>query len=145
MTNLSYAEIRMQDHRNRSLRTMPRTPGSTAPPSGTHIYSGVPSPGRSLQDFEREIVQRLEHGEHVVLYGPLGSGKSTLLAGLYRRVTATGIPCALWTAALSLEDITSALALAYPHVNTETTQRRGRGRLWLAAERERGVFQPHLP
>ncbi|MEJ2761672.1 MAG: AAA family ATPase [Gammaproteobacteria bacterium] len=93
-----------------------------------------------LRQLQRELSERLQHGEHVVLCGPLGSGKSTLLAKLQKRIAATGTPCALWTATSSLDDITRAFAQAYPHVNTEATRRGARSRLWLAADQRRGVL-----
>ena len=75
-----------------------------------------------------------------MLYGPLGSGKSTILAKLHRQICSVGMPCALWTATSSLDDITRAFAQAYPHINTKATRRGARSRLWLAADQNRGVL-----
>lgn len=93
-----------------------------------------------LKRFQSELILLLQRGEHVVLYGPVGSGKSTLLAEVYRRIAATGSPCALSTATSRLEDVTAALAHAYPEVSAASTRRGTRGRLWLAADREPGVL-----
>lgn len=106
---------------------------------GDHVYSGI-VPAASITDFEREITDLLQRGEHVVLYGPLGSGKSTLLRKVHQRIEGRCVPCALLDSTACLDDITSALALAYPEVDTETSRRRARGRLWQAADRQRGIL-----
>jgi hypothetical protein len=93
-----------------------------------------------LKHFQSELVLRLQRGEHVVLYGPVGSGKSTLLTEVYRRIAATGAPCAMSQTTSHLEDVTRAFERAYPDVKPASNRRRTRGRLWMAADRRPGVL-----
>jgi predicted ATPase len=91
--------------------------------------------------FESALLARLKRGEHLVLYGPRGGGKSALLAGLQARFARTGIPCGLSAATAHLDDITRALARAYPDVDTAAATRRvARARLRMAADRHGGVL-----
>lgn len=94
----------------------------------------------NLKHFQTELISRLLRGEHVVLYGPLGSGKSVLITEVYRRVAATGAPCAFSETTSCLEDVTHALERAYPEVKVAPTRRRTRGRLWVAADQKPGVL-----
>lgn len=94
----------------------------------------------SPRKFESALTQRLLRGEHLVLYGPRGGGKSALTGRLHARYRRTGVPCALSQATSGLDDITRALAQAYPQVDdTGLTRRGARSRLVAAADRERGV------
>ncbi len=88
-----------------------------------------------------ELERRLRRGEHLALYGPRGTGKSAVLAALETRLRRAGIPCGLSPSTVSLDDITRALEHAYPEVPTsEMARRAARSRLWLAADRRRGVL-----
>ena len=87
------------------------------------------------------MMAHLQHGEHIILYGPRGSGKSALLAKLHTRFTRAGIPCALSVATSKLDDITCTFAQAYPHVDTTSLSRRkARARLRMAADSNEGVL-----
>jgi predicted ATPase len=95
----------------------------------------------SIKQFESALVTRLKRGEHLVLYGPRGSGKSVLLAGLRERFAHTRIPCGLSAVTAHLDDVTRALARAYPDVDTAVATRRiARARLRMAADRNGGVL-----
>ena len=94
----------------------------------------------NLRQFRNEVSLRLSKGKHVVLCGPLGSGKSTMIKEIYKQISTTGMPCALWPATSSLDDITRAFSAAYPHVNTDATRRGARSRLWISADQRRGVL-----
>ena len=88
-----------------------------------------------------EFQERLSRGEHLTLLGPHGSGKSTLLARLHSQFVIAGIPCAYSTVTTSLDDITRALERAYPDVDAaDMTRRAARGRLWAAADQQRGIL-----
>ena len=86
-------------------------------------------------------MERVGHGEHLVLYGPRGSGKSTLVAQLHKHFLRSNVPCAVAHSTSGLEDITQALEAAFPQVNTQLVNRRtARYRLWSAADRRRCVL-----
>jgi AAA domain len=92
-------------------------------------------------EFTVELQRRLLRGEHLTLLGPRGSGKSTLLARLHSQLLAAGIPCAYSSITTCLDDITRALASAYPDVDVaEISRRAARARLWAAADQRRGVL-----
>ncbi|HTW38907.1 MAG TPA: ATP-binding protein [Steroidobacteraceae bacterium] len=94
-----------------------------------------------LSGFLADLNARLLHGEHLALYGPRGSGKSTVLAELEGRLLRAGVPCGRAPATICLDDITRALARAYPAVDTEEVARRtARHRLWSAADQRSGVL-----
>ena len=82
-----------------------------------------------IRSLRPELVARLRHGEHLVLYGPRGSGKSTLLAELETRLTRANAPCARSTATNCLNDITRTLEEAYPAVDTHEVSRHEEGDL----------------
>lgn len=95
----------------------------------------------SSRTFERQLQERLCRGERVVLYGPRGSGKSTLVERLYRELRSARAPCGRSTSTGHLDDITRALAEAYPAVNAATgTRRAARSKLWVAADQRGGVL-----
>jgi hypothetical protein len=95
----------------------------------------------NITALRRDVGRRLRRGEHLVLYGPHGSGKSTLLADLETRLVSAGIPCARAAATHSLDDITRALAQAYPAVGTlEVPGVTARPRLWKTADLHGGVL-----
>jgi hypothetical protein len=76
-----------------------------------------------------------------MLFGPRGIGKTTLLSDLEVRLRSKGVPCARTSATSCLDDITRALEEAYPEVDTLAIARRSaRGRLWRAADLQRGVL-----
>lgn len=96
-----------------------------------------------LQDaaFLAALETRLTNGEHLALYGPRGSGKSTVLAALESRLVRAHVPCGRAAVTASLDDVTRALASAYPAVDTlEVARRTARYRLWTAADRRAGVL-----
>lgn len=94
-----------------------------------------------LRTFRSNLLARLRRGEHVVLHGPRGGGKSTLLAELHAQFLARNIPCALAPATAHLDDITRALEIAYPGIDTaNVSRRRARARLRLAADEHEGVL-----
>jgi energy-coupling factor transporter ATP-binding protein EcfA2 len=92
------------------------------------------------REFEHDLISRLRRGEHLVLYGPCGSGKSTLLARLHDHFVETSVPCGLARSTACLDDISQALARAYPDVDVATTRRRALSRLRLAADCRAGVL-----
>ena len=96
----------------------------------------------TLKVFRKGILVRLQRGERVILYGPRGIGKSTLLTHLHRDLSRLGVPCGYSYATCHLDDITQALARAYPEVKAAASVKRriARSRLWVAADRERGVL-----
>lgn len=95
----------------------------------------------SVRSLRADLIERLRHGEHLVLYGPRGSGKSTLLADVETRLIRERVPCARSKATRCLNDITCTLEGAYPAVNTsEVTRRAARARLWRAADLRGGVL-----
>lgn len=95
----------------------------------------------SIRSLRSDLIGRLRHGEHLVLYGPRGSGKSTLIADVEARLIRGGVPCARSKATRCLNDITRALEDAYPAVDTsEVTRRTARARLWSAADLRGGVL-----
>ena len=96
----------------------------------------------SLRAFRQEMVVRLRQGERLILYGPRGAGKSVLLAHLQRELIRSGVPCGCSLATGHLDDITQALARAYPEVKASAVVKRrtARSRLWIAADRRGGVL-----
>ncbi len=121
--------------------------GKSIPPEYGHSgkIAGAVQPARSMRGamgrFRSTLATRLQHGEHLILYGPRGSGKSTLLAELHAHLTDCGTPCARSSTTARLEDMTSAFVRAYPEVATAyVTRRRARARLRLAAEQRAGVL-----
>jgi predicted ATPase len=94
-----------------------------------------------LSGFLARLEVRLRHAEHLALYGPRGSGKSTVLAELEARFLRAGVPCGRAASTTCLDDVTRALARAYPAVDThQLTRRAARHRLWNAADRRSGVL-----
>jgi len=95
----------------------------------------------SLRELRADLLERVGHGQHLVLYGPRGSGKSTLVAQLHGRFLRANVPCAVAQSTSGLADITGALEAAFPEVNTQVVNRRNaRYRLWSAADRRRCVL-----
>ncbi|MGH8139512.1 MAG: AAA family ATPase [Steroidobacteraceae bacterium] len=95
----------------------------------------------SVRSLRADLIERLRHGEHLVLYGPRGSGKSTLLADVETRLIRERVPCARSKATRCLNDITCTLEGAYPAVNTSgVTRRAARARLCRAADLRGGVL-----
>ncbi len=91
--------------------------------------------------FLAALETRLQNGEHLALYGPRGSGKSTVLAELESRLVRAHVPCGLSAVTSTLDDVTRALARAYPAVDTlEVTRRTARYRLRTAADQRAGVL-----
>lgn len=87
------------------------------------------------------LAERLQRGEHIVLYGPRGSGKSTLLEHLRRHFAVSETPCAYAALTSSLAGITESLALAYPDVDVVGVARRlARARLRAAADCRPGIL-----
>jgi predicted ATPase len=90
----------------------------------------------SVRELRMDLLERLAHADHVVLYGPRGSGKTTLVLQLHARFTRAHIPCALCKSTASLDDITRTMEAAYPQVDTQSVSRKtARARLWDAADR----------
>jgi hypothetical protein len=95
----------------------------------------------SINALRRDVGRRLRRGEHMVLYGACGSGKSTLLGDLQARLVGAGIVCARAAQTRGLGDITRALDLAFPAVDTlDVPQRTAQPRLWKAADLQGGVL-----
>src|SRR5713226_439344 len=95
----------------------------------------------SVREFCSDLLERVGHGEHLILYGPQGSGKSTLVAQLYARFAQANTPCGVAQYTSCLDDITRTMEAAYPEVNTQAVARRtARARLWNAADRRRCVL-----
>ena len=89
----------------------------------------------SVRELRSDVLERLRHGEHLILYGPRGSGKSTLVTQLHGRLVRANAPCGVAECTACLDDITGAMEAAYPEVNTQAVVRRtARARLWSAAE-----------
>jgi energy-coupling factor transporter ATP-binding protein EcfA2 len=95
----------------------------------------------SSKALERQLQERLCRGERVVLYGPRGSGKSTLVERLHRELLSERVPCGRSNSTGHLDDITQALAGAYPEVAAASgTRRAARSKLWVAADHRAGVL-----
>jgi hypothetical protein len=95
----------------------------------------------SVRELRIALLERLAHGDHVVLYGPRGSGKTTLISQLRDRFNRAHVPCALCKSTASLDDITRTMEAAYPQVNTHSVSRKtARARLWDAADRRECVL-----
>jgi predicted ATPase len=89
----------------------------------------------TVRELRSDLLKRLAHADHVVLYGPRGSGKTTLTLQLYARFTDANIPCALCKSTASLDDVTRTMEAAYPQVDTQSVSRKtARARLWEAAD-----------
>ena len=90
----------------------------------------------SVRELRADLLTRLGHGEHLILYGPRGSGKSTLVSELRARFAKASTPCGVAHHTSCLDDITRTMESAYPEVNTEEVGRRtARARLRNAADR----------
>lgn len=90
----------------------------------------------SVGELRTDLLTRLAHGDHVVLYGPRGIGKTTMTKQLYAQFIRDRIPCALCRSTTSLDDITRTMAAAYPQVATlDVSRKTARARLWDAADR----------
>jgi energy-coupling factor transporter ATP-binding protein EcfA2 len=90
----------------------------------------------SVRELRSDLLERVGHGEHLVLYGPCGSGKTTLVSQLLARLAKANTPCGVAQYTACLDDITRAMEAAYPEVNTQAVARRtARARLWNAADR----------
>jgi len=95
----------------------------------------------NVQQLRAHLLERLQKGEHLILYGPRGSGKSRLVLQLRVGLGKANIPCAIASSTTCLNDITRTLAMAYPGAETGARTRRGaRSRLWVAADQRRGVL-----
>jgi len=89
----------------------------------------------SVRELRSDLLERVGHGEHLILYGPRGSGKSTLVWQLHARFARVRIPCGVAQYTACLEHITCAMEAAYPKVNTQAVARRtARGRPRHAAD-----------
>jgi energy-coupling factor transporter ATP-binding protein EcfA2 len=89
----------------------------------------------SVRELRSDLLERVGHGEHLILYGPRGSGKSTLVSQLHARFARASIPCGFAQYTACLDDITRAMEAAYPKVNTQAIGRRtARARLWHVAD-----------
>ena len=92
-----------------------------------------------LSRLSRDVARQVSSGEHFVLWGPRGSGKTTLLRSIERRFR--GRPLGHSTVTSSLDDVTTALGLAFPTTQTHGMPRRlARARLWRAADAEPAVL-----
>ncbi len=87
-----------------------------------------------------DLVNRLNEGQTVVVYGPPGIGKSALLAAIREQVLRREIPCGLAVRTMQPSDITCALASAYPEVAPCSSQRLLRSRLRDAVQKRPGVL-----
>lgn len=89
--------------------------------------------------FTADVARRVARGEHITLWGPRGSGKTTLLHDVQLLLGDSHCACSETTQCL--DDITRSLERAYGDVTTRGLARRAaRGRLWRAADAERGVL-----
>jgi energy-coupling factor transporter ATP-binding protein EcfA2 len=92
----------------------------------------------SVRELQSDLLERVGHGEQLILYGPRGSGKSTLVSQLHARLARANTPCGVAQYTACLDDITGAMEAAYPEVNTQGVARRtARARL-CSAEEKRG-------
>lgn len=97
------------------------------------------SPRSARGKFTADIARRVARGEHITLWGPRGSGKTTLLREVKRLLDARH--CAYSVTTQCLDDITCTLERAYGDVATRgLTRRAARGRLWRAADVDRGIL-----
>jgi len=95
----------------------------------------------SVRLLRSHLLERVQRGEHLILYGPRGSGKSRLVGQLQELLSKADTPCGVSPATSRLNDITRALELAYPQAAGTARTRRGmRSRLWLAADERRGAL-----
>ncbi len=91
--------------------------------------------------FSAALSTRLQHGSHLILYGPRGSGKTTLLDEMRDDFRAREIPCAIAAQTSGLPDIVTTLSRAYPEAPLDGLNRRAIGvRLRLTADRLSGVL-----
>jgi len=94
---------------------------------------------RERERFARELAQRLDRGEHLLLWGPRGSGKTAILRAVHRHVATAR--CAYSEQTDALDDVTRTLEQAYAGVVTRGLTRRAvRARLWRAADADPGVL-----
>jgi len=97
------------------------------------------TPRSTRGQFTAAVARRAARGEHITLWGPRGSGKTTLLFDLQLLLGKSY--CAYSGTTQCLDDITRSLERAYGDVATSgLTRRAARGRLWRAADAERGVL-----
>ena len=97
------------------------------------------TPRSARGQFTADIARRVARGEHITLWGPRGSGKTALLHDV--QLLLGERPCAYCSTTQCLDDITRSLERAYGDVATRgLTRRAARGRLWRAADAERGVL-----
>jgi energy-coupling factor transporter ATP-binding protein EcfA2 len=91
--------------------------------------------------FGTALANRLQAGEHLMLYGPRGSGKTTLTESIYSSLKARSIPCAISANTRGLSDVVTALARAYPQASLIGLDRRAmRARLRYVADSLPGVL-----
>lgn len=94
-----------------------------------------------LAALHADLMDRLQGGDHVLLFGARGTGKSTFLAALRDECEASDIPCALCPQTQGLADLVDAFSRAYPDVDTSGLRRRAIAtRLRLAADGKPGIL-----
>lgn len=93
----------------------------------------------------KEIVDSLTAqalaGHTVLVFGPLGIGKTAILQEVVRRAAEAGRAHAYAARTAAMQDVTRALAEAYPAVSARAgSQRQLRSRLLLAVEERPGIL-----